>query len=64
MILYEQREFSVTGLILNHIMASRNKFEKQSKGDDLVPFPATLRLSSTPWLLLETNKHEMIINFD
>ena len=47
MILYEQREFSVTGLILNHIMAIRNKFEKQSKGNDLVSCPATLRLSGT-----------------
>ena len=47
MIFYEQREFSVTGLILNHLMATRNKFEKQSKGNDLVSFPGTLRLSDT-----------------
>ena len=47
MILYEHREFSVTGLILNHLMAIWAKFEKQSKGSDLVSFPGTLRLSGT-----------------
>ena len=53
-----------TKRILNHLMAIRNRFEKQSKGNDLVSFPGTLRLSGTAWLLLETSKHEMIINFD
>ena len=47
MILCEQKEFSVTGLILNHLMAIRNKFEKQSKGNDLLSCPGTLRLSGT-----------------
>ena len=64
MILYEQREFLVTGLILNLLMAIRNKFEKKSESYDLVLLRGTLRLSGTTLLLLESNKHEMIINFD
>ena len=47
MILYEEGEFSVTSLVLNHLMAIRNKFERQSKGNDLVSFPGTLHFRDT-----------------